>query len=129
MSWHPFKTDAHTEDEACTEGMLQAAIAPKTEHEAIPLDAAPPVRRLTVLLVLELDQIGLWRMRGDGDLAVFQTQLIEDGYLDLPSSCPLGQAECLGDECGGLPLLGFMLDVEGGGDDAAVFVQSCAGVP
>ncbi|KAJ1258100.1 hypothetical protein BS78_10G047800 [Paspalum vaginatum] len=72
--------------------------------------------------------VGFRGVHRNGDFATQQTKLIEDGLLDLAHSCSQGQAERPWNEGSGLPFLSLTLNVEGGGDDAVVFIRACAGV-
>jgi hypothetical protein len=70
--------------------MLQAAIRPETKDDTIPLDAASPVRRLAMLLLLKFDQESLRGVLGDSYLAALEAQLIENRLFNLPDTRPLG---------------------------------------
>ena len=87
---HSLEADANAVEEVRANSMLQAAIRPETKDDTIPLDAASPVRRLAMLLLLKFDQESLRGVLGDSYLAALEAQLIENRLFNLPDTRPLG---------------------------------------
>uniref|UniRef100_A0A0A8YNN0 Uncharacterized protein n=1 Tax=Arundo donax TaxID=35708 RepID=A0A0A8YNN0_ARUDO len=58
----------HTEEQLGHQCFAQTAPWAQAQHHAMVLDAALPVRCLAVLLVLELDEVGIGVVLGDDDL-------------------------------------------------------------
>ena len=122
------KAEANPEEHGRPQRSLQASPRPDVEDDAVVPDAAHLGGLLRAAAAGKLEEEGLRLVPGDDHIAPVQAHLVEDDVFHLAYPRRGRRAHSHDDERGALPLLDFLLKVEGGGDEEVFLVRPGAGV-